>query len=109
NVRSERLETRKEESGARGDRAQQSMVVKQLDGALDKGRVDVVLRPRVGLLELLLGGKARRAERWVHQHHVETRAQEVDQRHALRRIARKKPPPHAGTASRSFSELPQRL
>ena len=57
--------------------------------AFDEGCVDIVLRSRIGLLEFLLSGEARRAERRIHQHDVKAGAQQVNQRDALRCVARK--------------------
>ena len=83
--------------------------VQKLDAALNESRVDVVLGSRVALLELLLRRQAPGAERWIHQHHIETCAHEIDKRDALRGVARKKPSAHARAAGGGFRKAPQRL
>src|SRR5690242_16592916 len=85
------------------------MRLQQLYAALNKGRVDVVLCSRVGLLELLLGGKTRRSEGRVHQHYVEPSAEQINQRDALRSVTGKQPPARAGTIESSLSKAPQSL
>src|SRR6266566_4979132 len=94
------LEARKEKPSSRGDGAEHTALVQQLNPALDEGSIDVVLGARIGLLELLLRRQARSSKRWVHQHHIKAGLHEINERDALRGITREQASPHTRPPSR---------
>src|SRR5688572_2904166 len=81
--------------------------MKEIHAAFNEGSVDVILRTRVSLLKLFLGSQARCTERWVHQYHVEARAQQIYECDSVRRIAGEKPSTNVHAACGSFSEVSQ--
>src|SRR3982750_1374074 len=83
--------------------------MQEQDATLDEGCVNVVLRPRVGVLELLFCRKARRTERRGHEDDIESCAQQVDKRDSLGGVARKEPTPYTGAVCGGFREVPECL
>lgn len=81
----------------------------QLDPSLHESGIEIILRAWIALLELLLGRDAGRAERRIHQHDVVPRANELDQRDALRGVVGEQPPPDAAPTQRGLCKTSQRV
>jgi hypothetical protein len=74
--------------------------MKRVYAAFDERGIDVVLRFRIGHLEVFFGDEATRTKRRVHKHYIEALGDETREREALCCILGEQPPPGSTGAAR---------